>query len=730
MSRGAALRPALLLLLALASAPGAAGQAPSERVAFDLLRDSLSTLDDTACLRARQSGLRPAARGHDPSAGLRFALVSLRLAQLGAGAGASDAIDAARRASRDRPDWPWAWYAWGLAESQRAAWQQANRLALGSRVGVGTLERAAERYRQALAADPTFAPAALQLTELTLALRDTALYPRARDALRTAATAPGPPPDVLLGLGRLERAVAALDSAERAFDRYIWDGGDRALGLLELARTRLARGDPDGEGPYYEGAANDDSAAVAGYRTDLEPIAADSDLAAFDRSHGADRAAFLRRFWTDRDLLELRPEGERLREHYRRLFHARRHFALTVSRRFYGAADAYRSGGMELDDRGVIYVRHGEPAERLRPFVYGLMPNESWRFARAEGDLLFHFSAGYDQTSGGDLYDYRLVESVLDLRGAGWAPYDQLLLSRQALSPLYGRMLNWGRYGAQGARDQERGIGAASIAFGTTSDSYELQFARPLAVAADLVAVGRDSAGPVAQLVFAVGDDNLPATALPGGARYPVRVRVVAIDGRGRPFGAHDTTYLFHTARPLGPGEYLIQRLQVPLPPGRWNWRAAIQVGDSAGVVLPHDSVKVAGAGPGLALSDLALGIPEASARWMVAPGDTVLLTPFDLFREGAEVELYYEAAAAEAGGSYRHEIAVYRVRRPNGIPERRPVVALAFEERADGARIHAHRTLKLGRLHPGRYLVEVRLRGPDGATDTRRRLFRIVDAR
>ena len=109
-----------------------------------------------------------------------------------------------------------------------------------------------------------------------------------------------------------------------------------------------------------------------------------------------------------------------------------------------------------MDDRGVIYVRHGEPAERLRPFVFGLMPNETWHYARAEGDLLFHFSSGYDDNGGGDLYDYRLVESVNDLRGAADAPIDQLLLSRQSISPLYGRMLNWGPYG----RARSRGAGA------------------------------------------------------------------------------------------------------------------------------------------------------------------------------------------------------------------------------------------------------------------------------
>ena len=93
-------------------------------------------------------------------------------------------------------------------------------------------------------------------------------------------------------------------------------------------------------------------------------------------------------------------------------------FPLTISRRFYGRVDdAYRSGNIEVDDRGVIYIRQGEPTERLRPFVFGTMPNESWRYAHAEGDLLFHFSAGYDSSGGGDLYDYRLVQSVLDLQG-------------------------------------------------------------------------------------------------------------------------------------------------------------------------------------------------------------------------------------------------------------------------------------------------------------------------
>jgi GWxTD domain-containing protein len=728
MTPGAALRPALLLCLGLAGVPATVAQAPADRLALAQLLDTLASMHDTLLLRSRQAEL---ARGSGAAARLRVALVGLRLAQLGAGAGAEAAIDPARRVTRDRPEWPWGWYVLGLAETQRAAWEQANTLNLGSRVGIGTLERAIARHRRALRADPGFTPAALRLAELTLGLRDTALYRPARDDLRLASSGRPDAPAMLLARGRLERAADATDSAESAFERFVWAGGDRPLGLLELARTRLGRGDPAGDGPYYEGATSDDSVAVAGYRADLAPVATDSELAAFDQARGTGRADFLRRFWTTRDALEMRAEGERLREHYRRLLHARRQFALTVSRRFYGAADAYRSGGTELDDRGVIYVRHGEPTERLRPFVYRLMPNESWRYARAEGDLLFHFSAGYDQSSGGDLYDYRLVESVLDLRGAGDAPPDQLLLSRRTLSPLYGRMLNWGPYGAALARGEERGIGNASIAFGTSTDSYELAFARPLAVVADLVAIGRDSAGPAAQLVFAVGGAGLPAEPAGDGVQYRVRLRFVAIDPHGTPFGARDTTYLFRVRGPLGRRDWLLQRLQVPLPPGRWDWRVAVQAGDSAGVVLPRDSARVAPAGAGLALSDLALGVADAAARWPATPGDTVLLTPFDLFRRGADLELYYEVAETEPGRSYRHAVTVYRLKDARDPRRKRPEVSLAFDEPASARLTRAHRTLQLGRLRPGTYLVEVRV-GPTGASGgvIRQRVIRVGELR
>ena len=193
-----------------------------------------------------------------------------------------------------------------------------------------------EHERRALAADPAYLPAALTLADLALGLRDTALYAGARDALRRAdAAQPDAARRAAAGARAARarpptsptRAVAAFEHGRRMPIR----GGKirRSPGWSSRARASPS-GSADGERRTSTAAESDDSAVVAGYRADLAPIAADSDLARFDAAHGAERAAWLRRFWTDRDRAELRHDGERLREHYRRLLYARRHFALTI----------------------------------------------------------------------------------------------------------------------------------------------------------------------------------------------------------------------------------------------------------------------------------------------------------------------------------------------------------------------------------------------------------------
>jgi len=716
--------PALLLLTS--HVPPLTAQTSS---AFETLRDSLAASSDTDALRSLLQSLRRGHGGHPDRLfhELRAGVVGLRLGELEADPDFSEAISSFRRASRLYPARPESWFGLGLAEAGRSQWEMRDKLRLGSRVGLRALERSAAHFARALDTDNAFVPAALALAKVAIQLRDTATLARAREALRRSAQAlPGGPPELLLAWGRMERGAGALDSALIAFERHLTAGGPRALGLLEIARTRFAVGRADGEAPYYAGASLDDPVATAEYRADLALLVGDSELTEFDSLRGQARAAYLRRFWTDRDRSELRPDGERLREHYRRLLFARTHFPLTISRRFYGRLDAYRSGSDEVDDRGIIYIRHGEPTERLRPFVFGAMPNESWHYVRAEGDLLFHFSAGYDGNGGGDLYDYRLVQSVLDLHGAADAPRDQLLLSRQSLSPIYSRMLNWGAYGSRRAGAQEREIGAVSIAVGTTTDSYELQFGRRLGAVADLIAVGRSSKGSLAHFVFGIAEPGTTGRRGDGGVEYPIWVRLVALDSRGHAVATLDTSFAVRLSRRLTSGEYLVGRAELALPPGRWSYRAALQQGDDAGVVLPRDSVRVAGTDrASLSLSDIALGSPGRAVPWVTDAADTVLLAPSALFRKGAQVEVYYEASGATARQMYRHEITVLRAEGRDS--KSRPLVSLSFEEEATDSVIRSHRTVRLERLKEGRYLVEVKVTEPDGSSRIRQRSLRLI---
>ncbi len=206
-------------------------------------------------------------------------------------------------------------------------------------------------------------------------------------------------------------------------------------------------------------------------------------------------------------------------------------------------------------------------------------------------------------------------------------------------------------------------------------------------------------------------------------------MRLAVLDGAGRAFAAVDTTVIVHAPSTLAPGQYLVGRAELPLPAGRWDWRAAVQIGDSTGTVLPRDTVRVAPVGTALALSDLALGAVGASAVWLPTAVDTAYMTPFGIVREGSELELYYEAAGAQPGAQLRARDR--RVQAEGGTGQggpHRPVVRLGFEEAAADSLIRARRTLQLRRLKPGRYLVEVRVSGPGGASDTRRREIRVLE--
>jgi GWxTD domain-containing protein len=719
-------------------------QTPEERAELERFRDSVAASVDSIGLLALEKRMIDSAKV-DRSNGmvhLRLGYLSLRLGELGGQAHYDDAASEFQWAIDLQPSWPYAWYGMGLAEYGVGDSQVSFVTGLKTMLGKDALTRSAVAFAKSAEIDPSFVRGLVDLANTALRQRVNIKLGVALEALRRSASTPaGNDPQVLLARGRVEREVGDGDSALVAFEGYLRNGTNRGLGLLEVARTLLLLGRFEGVTPYFEGAVADDSMTVAGYRSDLATIASDSVLGEFDSQRSARRAAYLRRFWGQRDLTELRTDGERLREHYRRLFYARKNFQLTSNNRHYDIVERYRSGSRDFDDRGVIYIRHGEPSSRATYAAPGVEPNESWRYSRTDDDLIFHFIARED------VQDFKLVESLFDVLGFSSAVKlqaqvnsagdnalaEQLMLSREQLSPIYRRLQVAGRGSTGRYQNEERREGQESIALGTTSDSYELRFPNELKATSEVLAVGRDSAGPQVQIAYAIAGSSLEPVTVTRGFLYSVRLRFVGMDDKGRVVTSLDTTRHFVAPERVPPNEHLVGRVATTVPAGALRYRLALQQGDDAGMTLPRDSVRVGPTSPtALGLSDLVLGSRGANLAWRRTPADTVLFNPLRTYKRSEEMELYYELEGLHLA-PYSVELAVRKKGSGGGIFRkifggRSAAIKLKFEQQATTPAVSTHRSLKLDRLKPGHYVLELLVVDADGRKDSRAREFQVVE--
>ena len=719
-------------------------QTPDQRIELERFKDSISATADSMGLLALERRMIDSAKVNraDGMIHLKLGFLSLRLGDLGGRDHYDDAASEFQWAIDLQPAWPYAWYGMGLAEYGVGDSQISFVTGIKMMLGKDALTRSAVAFAKSAEIDPSFVRGLVDLANTALRQRVNIKLDVALQALRrAAATTAGSDPEVLLARGRVEREVGDGDSALVAFNGYLERGPNRGLGLLEVARTLLLLGRHEGTGPYFEGAAVDDSLTVSGYRADLATIGSDSVLGEFDREQGSRRAAYLRRFWGERDMTELRSDGERLQEHYRRLFYARKNFQLTANNRHYDIVERYRSGSRDFDDRGVIYIRHGEPSSRASYAAPGLEPNESWRYSRTDGDLIFHFIARED------VQDFKLVESLFDVlgfssavqlqdqrNGAGdHAMAEQLMLSREQLSPIYRRLQAAGRGSTGRYQSQERRVGQESIAVGTSSDSYELRFPSELKATSEVLAVGRDSAGPLVQIAYAISGSSLEPVTTTRGFLYSVRLRFVATDERGAVVSALDTTRHFVAPERVPPNEHLVGRVSASVPTGSLTYRLALQQGDDAGMTLPRDTVRV---GPTtsatLSLSDLVLGSRTTNLGWKRTPSDTVLFNPLRTYKRGEEMQLYYEIEGLRPA-PYTVELVVQKKGGGGGIFKKifgggSAAIKLKFEQQATTSVVSTHRSLKLDRLKPGMYVLQLMVVDADGRKDYRTREFQVVE--
>ena len=733
---GAALWPMLL-----------PAQAPAAIVVLAQFRDSLRGTHDTAGIRSLDAQLRQAADRHrdDDLARLRLGFVQLRRGEIEQDRGPfHDAEANFGSVVATHPDWGAAWLGRGLARLNLAEHQPAVVGTLHAIFSGDQIADAAQDIANSGIADSLQADGLVKLASIAWQDDDPSHLRAALLALRrVAGKAVARNPVVLLSRARIERIAGSLDSASRILSLLVQAEPANASALMEAGHVALALGDESGAALWFRGLTFADNAAARLYRNDLALLLPDSILKRFDTTSGADRARVVLAFLAVDEFGQQRSVAGRLREHYRRLDHARTAFAMPGER--YRADDvvAFEPTGHEMDERGLVWVLHGPPDDHTYLNMLGAPPNESWHYKGDDGgELLFHFiktdpARGYvrvpslfdilamtkplQATGHGDVKAMAARGEAVQTYGASWTAQtvQDMLYSREAMSPTYGRMLSRGKNGALELQAEERITGDSSMVRGETrAVRYEL----PLDAQFDAIAVGSDAGGQMLQVAFAIPGSSLYASPTVRPIVYPVRMRVSVIRrGTAEIVAAIDTLRNFTAAEPVPIDGTLFGRLPIRVPAGEYTVRIALET-PGRGVMGPRQGVRVAGAAPrALDLSDLALGARSIRLPWRTPGGDTMWVNPSRAFRGAEPLQVYFEVTGVAAGTRYRTDLAVFKA------DAQSPQLNFGFGVTATATPDAVHREIDIHALKAGSYQLQVTISTASGERVVRRGEFTVV---
>jgi tetratricopeptide (TPR) repeat protein len=144
------------------------------------------------------------------------------------------------------------------------------------------------------------------------------------------------------------------------------------------------------------------SVDVAFLFDDMKYIFTDKELDAFSRLYNLKNIRhFFDRFWKRRNPIPAAPENMRLAEHFKRVAIAEEKYRYDGFRLWFNNPDKLQYLHFpqsfwlndKFNDKGLVYIRHGEPHERAMDVIPGMPTNESWLYY-ANGSLpklMFHF---------------------------------------------------------------------------------------------------------------------------------------------------------------------------------------------------------------------------------------------------------------------------------------------------------------------------------------------------
>ena len=615
-----------------------------------------------------------------------------------------------------------AWYRAGLAKLALAELEATPRWRDHQRPGTSYAEGARRALTEALRRDPGHARAATLLAQLHLRTRGTA-GTRADLALVRGA---GPRAAALADTGYwLARARSELeweypDSALAAVGRYAEAGGDPGVAAAERARALFALGRIDeGAEAWFDGLELARGVSADAYRADLGWVASPEELAAFDSIPAEFRPDWARGFWERRAAADFRTVPERLAEHFARIHYAVGAFRLTDTEREFNSVMPFRSAQDLVDDRGVVWVRHGPPDEIAETASDG--GNRCWYVSwiyrhGAEAGLSLHFRSWFSLAAYGGPYqfcsgrrDFRLVPGGFWIDHHVWWMADRDSLYAELAHAVSANLRHIvGRLEREIVSVESRNLEVA-----VTTDGQPHRFARDLG--AVVLAWPLGSPG---RLLVVYG---VPASRLASASesRPALRLRLAALPVRGVPLTL-DTTLVLGAASGAAADHLLLGYLELPAAPGSWELRSLVTADDpevgSSGA-QPALDVPLA---TGPSISALVLGNPNSGLTWN-SPAGVFPLSPSLAYGRDDEVAVLLEARGLGSGS--RAEV---RMRVHPSTKVERAVLELRTEEPVSEGRLMLIRTIGLERIEAGSYVLVVEVAAPGAGSLTRSQTFTV----
>jgi len=174
-------------------------------------------------------------------------------------------------------------------------------------------------------------------------------------------------------LGDLYVRNRQYDKARELMAASLQKRPDLIRELPIVAQTHLGQGDFDRANELFATYLDRVDAGERACYDDITFVGALDEIKAYAAtSSPEERREFLRRFWTERDLVPATPVNERLLEHYRRVWVARNRFGEKQT---------------PWDRRGEVYIRYGEPDFRARSDEIDFIKSSDLRVQRVKERL-------------------------------------------------------------------------------------------------------------------------------------------------------------------------------------------------------------------------------------------------------------------------------------------------------------------------------------------------------